>query len=64
MFHYTDLDRVRELLNRGNVEAGERESFEHGIRAWGIGACFIALTPDQYKKLKSSRTVSVPKLKR
>jgi hypothetical protein len=64
MFHYTDLDRVRELLNSGNVEAEERESFEGGIRRWGIGACFITLTPEQYKKLKDSRTAPVPKLKR
>jgi hypothetical protein len=64
MFHYIDLDRVRELLNRGNVEAEERENFESGIRRWGIGACFITLTPEQYKKLKDSRTTPVPKLKR
>ena len=55
MFTYTDLDSVRELLTRGNATAEAWEEFESGIRRWGIGACFITLTPEQYKRLKLSR---------
>jgi hypothetical protein len=55
MFTYTDLDSVRGLLTRGNATAEAREEFESGIRRWGIGGCFITLTPEQYKRLKLSR---------
>jgi hypothetical protein len=64
MFHYADLDQVRDILQRANSDSEAREKFESGIRRWGIGACFITLTPEQYKKLKDSRTRPVPKLNR
>lgn len=53
MFTYANLDGVRELLTRGNADAEAREEFESGIRRWGIGACFLTLTAEQYKRLKS-----------
>jgi len=51
---YTSLDRVREILDRANASAEAREEFESGLRNWGIGACFLDLTPEQYAKLKKS----------
>jgi hypothetical protein len=63
MFHYTDLNRMRELLARGNATADERESFETGVRRWGIGSCFLTLTPEQYEKLKESQVALVVKLR-
>jgi hypothetical protein len=64
MFLYTDLNLIRDILTRVHADAEAWEEFEYGIRAWGVGACFITLTPEQYKKLKESRTAPVPKLKR
>jgi hypothetical protein len=52
VFHYSNLDRVRDILARANADAAVREEFESGIRKWGIGACFLTLTEGQYKKLK------------
>jgi hypothetical protein len=46
-------DRVRELLTRGNADAEASEEFESGIRRWGIGACYLSLTPERYKRLKN-----------
>jgi hypothetical protein len=51
-YHYTDLDRVRDILRRANADAEAWEEFESGIRKWGIGACFLNLTEEQYRKLK------------
>jgi hypothetical protein len=55
MFTYSDLDSVRELLIRGNADTEAREEFENGIQRWNIGACYLTLTPEQYKKLKTKR---------
>jgi hypothetical protein len=64
MFHYTDLNFVRDILTRVHADAEAWDQFESGIRRWGIGSCFITLTPEQSKKLKASRTATAPKLKR
>jgi hypothetical protein len=64
MYDYSSLDRVREILTRASADGEARETFESGIRRWGIGACFLTLTAEQYKKLRDSRTTPVPKLKR
>jgi transposase InsO family protein len=48
---------------RVHADAEAWDQFESGIRLWGIGSCFITLTPEQYKKLNASRTAPVPKLK-
>jgi hypothetical protein len=52
MYQYSSLDRVRDILRRANADAEAREEFESGIRKWGIGACFLNLTEEQYRKLK------------
>jgi hypothetical protein len=49
---YTTLDEVRALLQRLKTEERELERFECGLRPWGIGACFVILTPKQYVALK------------
>ena len=54
-FTYPNIDSVRELLTRGNATPEAREEFESGIRRWGIGACFLSLTPEQYRKLASGK---------
>jgi hypothetical protein len=58
MYRYTDLNFVRDILTRVHTDVEAWEKFESGIRRWGIGACFITLTPEQYKKLKASRNPS------
>jgi hypothetical protein len=58
MYQYPRLDRVRDILTRANADGAANEEFESGIRKWGIGACFLTLTPEQYKKLKASRNPS------
>jgi hypothetical protein len=40
-------------LTRANAGDTAREEFESGIRKWGIGACFLNITEEQYRKLKS-----------
>jgi hypothetical protein len=52
VFHYPGLDRVRDILTRANADDAAREEFESGIRKWGIGACFLNLTDEQYRRLK------------
>jgi hypothetical protein len=52
VYHYSSLDRVRDILTRANADDTAREDFESGIRKWGIGACFLNLTEQQYRKLK------------
>jgi hypothetical protein len=64
MYHYTDLNFVRGILTRADADADAWEQFESGIRRWGIGSCYLKLTPEQYKKLNASRTATAPKLKR
>jgi hypothetical protein len=61
MFHYTDLNLVRGILTRVHANAESWEQFESGIRRWGIGSCYLKLTPEQYKKLNASRTAPVPR---
>jgi hypothetical protein len=39
MFHYTDLNFIRNILVRANADAEAWEKFESGIRRWGIGSC-------------------------
>jgi hypothetical protein len=49
---YTDLDRVREILRRADARTEAWEEFERRLRRWGIGACYLDLTDDQYAKLR------------
>lgn len=51
-YHYESLDKVRKILDRAHAPAQERDEFEMGVRRWGIGACFIQLTDEQYANLK------------
>jgi hypothetical protein len=44
------------LLTKGNATVEEREDFERSIRQWNVGGAYLTLTPEQYKKLKQSRT--------
>jgi hypothetical protein len=64
MFHYTNLNFVRDILRRLHLDVEAWEQFESGIRRWGIGSCYLKLTPEQYKKLRESRTALPPKLRR
>ena len=50
---YSTLDEIRELLRRFKVSVDQGEKFEQGIPRWGIGACFVTLTPRQYAALKT-----------
>lgn len=50
---YLTVDEIRELLRRFKVSVDQGEKFEEGIRCWGIGACFVTLTPRQYAALKT-----------
>ncbi len=54
-FRYSSVDPVREILRRVNADTETLENFEKGLRCWGIGACFINLTEEQYAKLKQGR---------
>jgi hypothetical protein len=52
MFHYTDLNFIRDIHTRAKAEAEAREQFESGIR-WGIGcSCF---TPPRPSNTRSSK---------
>jgi predicted RNase H-like nuclease len=52
MYCYSRIDQVREILKRADCLLEQWAKFEEGIRCWGIGACYLDLSSDQYKKLK------------
>ena len=56
MFTYAGLDNVRALLTLCNATPEGREKFENSIHHWGVGGCYLILTPEQYKRLKSRTT--------
>jgi hypothetical protein len=44
---------VREILKHADCALDQWGKFEEGIRCWGIGACFLNLTQEQYSKIKT-----------
>ena len=52
MYTYSRIDQVRAILKRADCSMEQWGKFEEGLRCWGIGACFIELSHDQYRKLK------------
>ena len=52
MYRYSRIDQVREILKRADCSLEEWGKFEEGLRCWHIGACYLGLTGEQYKKLK------------
>jgi len=55
MYRYSRIDQVREILKRADCALDQWGKFEEGIRCWGIGACFLNLTGEQYAKLKCGK---------
>jgi hypothetical protein len=60
MYNYSRIDQVREILKRADCSPEQWAELEHGIRCWGIGACFLNLAGEQYAKLKTQRGVPRP----
>ena len=52
MSRYSRIDQVREILKRADCATDQWSKFEEGLRCWSIGACYLDLTSEQYKKLK------------
>lgn len=52
MYNYSRIDLVREILRRADCAPDQWGKFEEGIRCWGIGTCFLDLSPEQFCKLK------------
>jgi hypothetical protein len=55
MYNYSRIDLVRELLRSADCAPDQWAKFEEGLRCWGIGACYLDLTSEQYKKLKGDK---------
>ena len=51
---YKRIDQVMEILKRANCSRDQWRKFEEGIQGWGIGACYLDLTGEQYQTLKQS----------
>ncbi|RSL15557.1 hypothetical protein EDE15_1048 [Edaphobacter aggregans] len=52
MYRYTRIDQVREILKRADYAPEQWGKFEEGLRCRGVGACYLDLKSEQYKKLK------------
>ena len=53
---YTDFKSIEEILGRVHVESEQRAEFDDD--RWGIRACFIDLTEEQYTKLKCADAIT------
>jgi spore coat polysaccharide biosynthesis protein SpsF (cytidylyltransferase family) len=53
---YADFERVDEILNRVHIEPEQKAKFDD--KRWGIQACFIDLTEEQYTKLKCADAIT------
>lgn len=53
---YTDFRSVEEILSRVRIEPEQKAKFDD--KRWGIQACFIDLTEEQYTKLKCADAIT------
>jgi hypothetical protein len=54
---FSDPGKIRELARRGEAwgTSEARQMLEHGIET-GRGGCYLRLTPEQYKRLRQTKT--------
>jgi hypothetical protein len=50
---YATFDVIAHIMSRIHVEPEQRRNFDDA--RWGIQACFIRLTDEQYQKLKGGQ---------
>lgn len=57
-YTFASPDKIRELARRGEAwgTSEARQMLEHGIET-GTGGCYLRLTPEQYKKLRQTKTI-------